>query len=1012
MISIGFGGGGRCVENWVDYILKLKYGSPEARGVRVVVVDGPERDQYSLPGGQQIDTTDGSKEFFQLRLSPSGVIKAIARGQRVPFMSDWLSEREAQRIPNQSSMNPRSGGGGSRATGHATFYVHADALEKMLRTGLSEAIGYLPSSAAQTDGGAGGSQSLAILKFSTAGAMGAGMGLDTAHLIKHVKDENTMLIGVISLCNAFDAVIGDTAGRRKRDAKCIALERELLRFQHANDFITRMGYTPSISVENDQLFGLCFLIDGVATDMSLNDVHPVYGVCAAVADLETALVLDDRHIIPDIPNWVASIMGAAGIGRRFATFGVHSYIFPRADLGETFSLRYARDLYDMMIGPPEEAEEGRQLADTLLDSYCFTRLGLRLFKGEYLSLAPPMDELAVSQLVGLIDNFAWESVEADTFPSGEASGRILELSEEVQIGRSLFHSIHNQEVMDECQRVVHSYIGKPEDKPGNLTVYAWISKQVEHITDEFEKRLASDVEGIFYDPKTGEPMSLNVKPYVLVTGRDYLLWLREVTRRMEQVFKEAYDRYADDEEVIAEQREVVDKLEQDMLLTKKNKQLQEEYVKESQRLMELQIWVIMVKAFADMAGRLRAITDGWWREIGEPSQSWYSLLQRTRDHLDAQLSALLSNRTDMAGVKVRRYVPFPGDTAEEAIYRKLVGDHHNELLRRMSFSFHSLQKRSLGEASQAGGGFGLYLNIPNVEGYDAKVDTERMYDVVRGGYTNLKVEDHSPYKVVQYGKNFLEPLLAEMHLPEAMLYDYEHCWQPTKHEQEGGMEAYVVEVASHLSEKAHVFLSQRPSSQGAANSAVLKTYCLGRFMDLPNAESGSADELATMFRMQMAERTGVHHIEEMDDMVICLNFQLGVSIYNWAYYNACLSQYTQYLKDSEVDPIHLYPEEQNALKLEKLLTEERALGKDYLSPSAVKYLGDMESFSHLVMARALGLLEVKGGDMDKPDEYIVRVEAPGQWRGYSVVGLLPRAGQRYRQVPRSWEQRRERRCQG
>ena len=546
IISIGIGGCGRGVENWIDHSLKLNYGSLEARGVRIVVVDGPERDQYSLPAGQQIDTTDGSKEFFRLRLSPSGVIKAIASGQRVPFMSDWLSEREAQRIPNQSSMNPRSGGGGSRATGHATFYIHADALESQWREALNEAVGYLPGSAVGVDGTVGSGQSLAILKFSAVGAMGSGMGMDNAHLIKSIKDENTMLAGVITLPNAYDAVIGDPAGRRKRDAKSMALIRELLRFQHAHDFPTRIGYTRSIGVENGQLFGLCFLIDGVASDLLLNDTHPVYGVCAAVADLDIALVLDDRHIIPDIPNWVASTIGAAGMGRRFATFGVHSYIFPRVDLSETFSLRYARDLYDMMIDPLEEAEEGRQLADTLLDGYRFTRLGLRLFKGEDLSLAPPMDELTVSQLVRLIDSFTSESVEADAFPSGEAQGKILELSEEVKIGRSLFHSSHNQEVMDECQRVAHNYIGKPEDRSGNLTVHAWINKQVEHITEEFEKRLASDVEGIFYDPKAGEPMTLNVKPYVLVTGRDYLLWLREVTGKMEQVFKEAYDRYADD----------------------------------------------------------------------------------------------------------------------------------------------------------------------------------------------------------------------------------------------------------------------------------------------------------------------------------------------------------------------------------------------------------------------------------------------------------------------------------
>ena len=445
IMSAGIGGFGRGVLNLISYFVKRVYRSSEETGMRIIAVDGPERDQYILPVGHQIDTSDGSSEFFRLHLSPSGVIKAAARGQHVPFISDWLSEREAQRIPNQSSMNPRSGGGGSRATGHATFYIHADALEKEWREALNEAVGYLPGSAAETDGAAGSGQSLAILKFSAVGAMGAGMGLDNAHLIKSIKDENTMLMGVIALPNAYDAVIGDPAGRRKRDAKSMALLREILRSQHAHDFPTRISYTPSISVENDQLFGLCFLIDGVATDLSLNDVHPVYGVCAAVADLETALILDDRHIIPDLPNWVASTIGIAGMGRRFAAFGVHSYIFPRHDLCETLSLRYARDLYEMMVEPPEGAEEeGRQLADALLDSFCFTRLGMRLSRGEELPLMPPVSGSTRPHLIELIDDFTLRSSEAGSFPSGEAQGRLLELSEEVRTSRFPFRSVHNQ----------------------------------------------------------------------------------------------------------------------------------------------------------------------------------------------------------------------------------------------------------------------------------------------------------------------------------------------------------------------------------------------------------------------------------------------------------------------------------------------------------------------------------------------------------------------------------------
>lgn len=216
-----------------------------------------------------------------------------------------------------------------------------------------------------------------------------------------------------------------------------------------------------------------------------------------------------------------------------------------------------------------------------------------------------------------------------------------------------------------------------------------------------------------------------------------------------------------------------------------------------------------------------------------------------------------------------------------------------------------------------------------------------------------------------------------------MLYDYKHCWQ----EGEGGPKAYATGLASELSEKSHAFLSQRPSGEGNTGGAVLKTFCLGYFRNLPNAEANSADELATLFSQEMERRSGIHPVEGMDDMVICLNFLLGLSIYDWSYYSRCLSQYKEYLRDTEAETIQIYPEEQNSVELERLLEDEKLLTDGYLSPSVVKYLGDLDNFTSLALSYALGLLEVKQGKMDKPDEYIVKVEMSGS--GQVPVSLGP-----------------------
>jgi hypothetical protein len=210
-----------------------------------------------------------------------------------------------------------------------------------------------------------------------------------------------------------------------------------------------------------------------------------------------------------------------------------------------------------------------------------------------------------------------------------------------------------------------------------------------------------------------------------------------------------------------------------------------------------------------------------------------------------------------------------------------------------------------------------------------------------------------------------------------MLYDYEHCWSPSKQDHEGGLRAYAAEKAGHLSEKSHVFLSQRPSGEGDGAAALLRKYCLSHFRNLPPADTSSADELATLLAGEMSERIGIHEVDGMEDMMICLQFMLGISIYDWAYYHTCLSQYMKYLKDPEAEPIQLYPEEQNALELEELLRQERILDSGYLSPWVVRYLGDMGSFSDLAMAYALKLLDVKAGNVGEPDRYVVKVKTPG-----------------------------------
>jgi len=958
-LSGGMGGFSRGVENSFKYALENDHGGLERQGVRILVVDGPLKDQYLLPGGFQIDVSDRSKEFYQLHLSPGDVIEDIAGGRRIPFISDWLSPKGAARIPNHSSIDPRSGGGGSRAIGHVIFHLHADDLERAWSEGLREVTGYLSGS----DQVPGRDRAIIILKFSPVGAIGAGMGLDNAHLVRSHKDHRSILIGVIPLPNGYDAVIRGQREKIKRDAKAMAILRELVRFQGRG--LSTVGYTSSLKVQNDgPLFDLCFLIDGVGLNLSINDVHPVYGICPAVADFELALALDERHIISNLPNWIASIGGKNGES-RFASFGVHSYIFPRADLVETFALRFARDIYQMLITPPEgEEEEGEGLANALLEKASFTRLALKLSRGEDLPLAPPTEKR--EDLLNLIGSFTINSSEAGEFPTNSPDDRILDLSREVRAGG--FFGPSNQEVVDSCQNMSDKYIGKEDEKPGRSTVWGWVNSQAEQIEREFEEELRRDIEGIFYDPKKKMPRLLERKPYLLLVARDYLSCLRDLMEPLREELRRTQSYLIDEEGAIEKQREKVEDLERQLLSSKRDRELQREYVSEYQKLMELKIWSIILKSSISLVSRLNAILDRWWQEIGEPAQSWCSFLNQILEDLERQLAEHLSLRSDLARVKVRTYFPSPDDPAERAMYKELVRGQHEKLLSQMSFALYS------GRRGEAGS---LYLSVPEVEGYRGEEERERRFDLIRSRYVNLRVEDHSPGKIIQYARNFLRSQLKGMDLWDAMSYDYKYCWLPSKEEGEGGIERYVEEMTGRLSEMSHPFLSRRPSGEGEVEATEVSTFCLGHFRNIREADPGSVDELATLFARRMEERVGIHEIEKLKDKVICLSFELGIPIREWAYYPECLAHYREYISDPSAEPIHVYPEEVNALRLEKILEDEKLLDDSYLSPSCVRLLRDLDGFSTFTLAYGLGLIETTGkGEIERPDEYVVRIRTP------------------------------------
>ncbi|MGH8058908.1 MAG: tubulin-like doman-containing protein, partial [Candidatus Entotheonellia bacterium] len=188
-VVIGVGGSGRGVLNYLKRALEQEYGSPEEAGVVLYCIDGPESDQYVLPGGYQIDTSPQSREFYHLRDNPANAIEAIAKGQPFAYVDPWLTLEEARRVPT-AGIDPSAGFGGQRVPGRVTLFLEISRLQPALQNVITIARGLVPA----------GNRVTIVLVGSQSGGTGAGLLLDVAHLL-HALKGNDWLIGVVLLPN-------------------------------------------------------------------------------------------------------------------------------------------------------------------------------------------------------------------------------------------------------------------------------------------------------------------------------------------------------------------------------------------------------------------------------------------------------------------------------------------------------------------------------------------------------------------------------------------------------------------------------------------------------------------------------------------------------------------------------------------------------------------------------------------------------------------------------------------
>ncbi|MBD3181103.1 hypothetical protein GF312_02355 [Candidatus Poribacteria bacterium] len=1002
-LVIGVGGAGRGVVNYLKKSLEQEYGSVSNAGVVLYCIDGPTNDQYVLPGDYQLDTSEDSMEFYQLRRSPVDAIRTIAQGNKFAYIDDWLLQGDANRVP-LTGIDPAAGMGGERVPGRVNMFLEVGDLEPELRRILTQARTYLPRKSSSTGDDTPGTRVNIFLVGSQSGGTGSGLLLDIAHLINRSKGRDR-LIGVFVLPNSFSSVISEPGNVVKRDAKAFCGIRELHRFMEP--LPTRIRYSSNVDVDTSQLFELCFLVDGQGQHLDLSDSFPLYGIVPSIADLIMATIKDSQHIEPNVINWIQSLIAPATTSEKFSTYGINTLIYPDKDLIDTFALRFAQEVYNRLLSPPAEAEEeGQDLALNILSSFKFGEMTVDLQRDRGIPTRPDSFGIFRTKIaVGRADA---------PFPEDPA----LNLEDVVRI-TAIFRPVTNAAVMQDCQNESGRYIGDSADTAPQ-TVWGWINYQSDEIAKFFVDRLTRCVTSIFYEMHENKytPRPLEGKPYTIIVARDMLQFLMDNLTNLGQTLNDEYQRYYEQIEggiqtdIIAIQRGKVDRAGENLMPgNARDKTAQREYILEYQKLLNLQVWGALMKGAIALAGRLEELTKAVWQMVGDPAQGWITFFSDDcQKRVNRLITGIISVRSKFADIKVRRYFPSPNDRAEQGMFHDFVVETGliNALLRDMHWTFESSRRGQTGlNPKQDIESFKLIMHMPHVPGFDRQKQIREYTEAVTGQFRRMVCSVHSPEEMVQFGKNQLGDSLSNLSIWDAIYYDYRYEWSPgiQRAGRDPNTQDYVDALMNDITGGSSPLLSQQAigTAGGVATGIALYSCCLSAFRDIPDAKPDSVDELATVFHRRLREQNIAADDLSITKQIYRINYQHRIPLHNWRYYPEGMANYFAYLEDKRSTPIHLFPAERNAARLEQYLIYNHLVANPVtnvnvrelgvlpvycMDISVVQYLEDMESFRSFDFTYAFELIsQEEAEEIEDYDRYYVEIDGTtGTQRIY--LGLL------------------------
>lgn len=371
VLAIGVGGSGKAALTILKERLIETYNEVPDNVVLLSLDTDDVRDVDAF-AGVQLDTKfddRGREPEFRHVVSKPGVtmdtvISDITTGRTSAFMS-WLEHDKLDRILGPAARDIRGGAQQRRPVGRvALFQRWDDPISSSILQALTRVYGEPEEEKPVDDVKVEQSKRLVFIIGSVAGGTGSGFFVDVANLVQHAVKSNTRfqsvdVSAIIVLPDAFSAYTTVMSDPTNLKPNSYAALRELDRFirTHRASLPYMIRYGPdvrNITWSTNKPLDHAYLVD-TASPSTIGDFdltgNPMRGVFPVIADFIMT------HVDDSLGNNLATLRANAEQhyneeeGWEYSGFNVMTYLFPVADVIQSFGYRFLREMVSRQFLP-------------------------------------------------------------------------------------------------------------------------------------------------------------------------------------------------------------------------------------------------------------------------------------------------------------------------------------------------------------------------------------------------------------------------------------------------------------------------------------------------------------------------------------------------------------------------------------------------------------------------------------------------------------------------------------